>query len=74
MSTTTATMDDAIRAAAIAKGYSDVSVVTQRVQVRPGALDVGDWSVLSVKRSEGDDWELVARRRTPDELLAWLRA
>ena len=32
--TTTAT-DDAIRAAAIAKGYSDASVVTQKVQDRP---------------------------------------
>src|SRR6478609_3897828 len=32
---TTAPLDDAIRAAAIAKGYSDASVVTQKVQDRP---------------------------------------
>jgi hypothetical protein len=70
---TTAPLDDAIRAAAIAKGYSDASVVTQKVQDRPGALDVGNWSVLSIKRKAGDDWELLGRRRTPDELLAMLR-
>jgi len=67
------TIDDTIRAAAIAKGYSDASVVTQKVKDRPGALDVGDWSVLSIKRTAGDDWELLGRRRTPDELLALLR-
>jgi hypothetical protein len=71
--TTTAT-DDAIRAAAIAKGYSDASVVTQKVQDRPGALDVGSWAVLSIKRTAGDDWELLGRRRTPGELLELLRA
>ncbi len=31
----TATTDDTIRDAAIAKGYSDASVVTQKVQDRP---------------------------------------
>jgi hypothetical protein len=70
----TATTDEMIRAAAIAKGYSDASVVTQKVQDRPGALDVGNWSVLSIKRSAGDDWELLGRRRTPGELLELLRA
>jgi hypothetical protein len=70
----TITIDEAIRAAAIAKGYSDASVVTQKVQDRPGALDVGSWSVLSIKRNAGDDWELLGRRRTPEELLALLRA
>ena len=38
MTTTATTIDEAIRAAAIAKGYSDASVVTQKVQDRPGAL------------------------------------
>lgn len=71
---TTVSIDDTIRAAAIAKGYSDASVVTQKVQDRPGALDVGNWSVLSIKRNAGDDWELLGRRRTPDELLELLRA
>lgn len=70
----TTTTDDAIRAAAIAKGYSDASVVTQKVQDRAGALDVGNWSVLSIKRNAGDDWELLGRRRTPGELLELLRA
>jgi hypothetical protein len=73
MTTTGTTIDDAIRAAAIAKGYSDASVVTQKVQDRPGALDVGNWAVLSIKRSAGDDWELLGRRRTADELLAMLK-
>ena len=71
---TTTTIDDAIRAAAIAKGYADASIVTQKVQDRPGALDVGNWVVLSIKRNAGDDWELLGRRRTADELLAMLRA
>ena len=69
MTTHTTTTTDSIRAAAIAKGYSDASVVTQNVQDRPGALDVGSWSVLSIKRVAGDDWELLGRRRTPAELL-----
>ena len=70
----TTTIDDAIRAAAIAKGYSDASVVTQKVQDRAGVLDVGNWAVLSIKRSPGDEWELLGRRRTPEELLQLLRA
>ena len=73
MTTTATTIDDAIRAAAIAKGYSDASVVTQKVQDRPGALDVGNWAVLSIKRAAGDEWELLGRRRTADELLAMLK-
>jgi hypothetical protein len=73
MTTTATPIDDAIRAAAIAKGYSDASVVTQKVQDRPGALDVGNWAVLSIKRTAGDDWELLGRRRTADELLAMLK-
>lgn len=71
---TTDSIDDAIRAAAIAKGYSDASVVTQNVQDRPGALDVGSWVVLSIKRNPDDDWELLGRRRTRDELLKMLGA
>ena len=74
MTNSTISIDDAIRAAAIAKGYSDASVVTQKVQDRPGALDVGSWSVLSIKRNAGDEWDLLGRRRTPDELLELLRA
>jgi hypothetical protein len=70
----TTTIDEAIRAAAIAKGYSDASVVTQKVQDRPGALDVGSWAVLSIKRNAGDEWELLGRRRTADELLKMLGA
>jgi hypothetical protein len=70
----TITTDETIRAAAIARGYSDASVVIQKVQDRPGALDVGNWSVLSIKRSAGGDWELLGRRRTPAELLELLRA
>jgi hypothetical protein len=73
MTTTATSIDDAIRAAAIAKGYSDASVVTQKVQDRPGALDVGSWAVLSIKRTAGDEWELLGRRRTADELLAMLK-
>jgi hypothetical protein len=62
--------DDAIRAASLAKGFADVSVVSQRVQDRAGALDVGAWLVLSVKRHADDDWELLGRRRTEAELVA----
>ncbi len=61
--------NDPIRAAAIAKGFADVSIVSQAVQDRPGVLDVGAWLVLSVKRQATDDWELLGRRRTEAELL-----
>ena len=67
-------IDETIRAAAIAKGYSDASVVTQKVQDRAGVLDVGSWAVLSIKRTPEDDWELLGRRRTPEELLQLLKA
>lgn len=70
----TASTDDTIRAAAIAKGFADASVVTQHVQDRTGVLDVGAWFVLSVKRSAGDEWELLGRRRTQGELIQLLRA
>jgi hypothetical protein len=63
------TFDDSMRAAAIAKGYADVSVVQLSVQKRPGALDVGTWFVLSVKRLAGDEWAVLGRRRTQVELL-----
>jgi hypothetical protein len=61
---------DAIRTASMAKGFTDVSVVSQRVSDRPGVLDVGAWLVLSVKRQADGDWELLGRRRTEEELLA----
>ena len=64
-----ASADNTIRAAAIAKGFADISVVSQAVQDRPGVLDVGSWLVLSVKRQAGDEWELLGRRRTEAELL-----
>jgi hypothetical protein len=67
-----ASTDDTIRVAAIAKGFADASVVTQNVQDRTGVLDVGAWFVLSVKRSAGDNWELLGRRRTQGELLQLL--
>ncbi len=61
--------NDEIRTAANAKGFADISIVTQTVQDRGGALDTGAWLVLSVKRQSGDDWELLGRRRTQAELL-----
>jgi hypothetical protein len=69
----TAVIDDTIHAAAIAKGFADASVVTQNVQDRNGALDVGCWLVLSVKRQAGDEWELLGRRRTEAELLSMIQ-
>ena len=70
----TAVIDKTIHAAAIAKGFFDATVVTQTVQDRFGALDVGSWFVLSVKRSVSDEWELLGRRRTQGELIQLLRA
>ena len=61
--------EDPIRAAAISKGFADVSIVQQYVQDRTGVLDVGAWFVLSVKRQADDEWELLGRRRTEAELL-----
>ena len=66
-------IDNTIRAAAIAKGFADASVVTQNVKDRNGALDVGAWLVLSVKRQASDEWELLGRRHTEAELLSMIQ-
>ena len=55
----TAVIDKTIHAAAIAKGFFDATVVTQTVQDRFGALDVGSWFVLSVNAvlaTSGNCW------------------
>lgn len=70
----TDTIEDTIRDAARAKGFADASIVPQNVQDRIGALDVGGWFVLSVKRQAEDDWELLGRRRTKEELIGLVNA
>jgi hypothetical protein len=67
----TRAIDDAIRAAAKARGYADAAVARQYVH-GSHQLDAGEWLVLSVKRHEGDEWQLLGRRRTRQELLAML--
>lgn len=64
--------ETAIRTAAIAKGYAEVSVAPQTVN-RQSAPDAGDWFVLSVKRHDDDDWKMLGRRRTRGELIELLR-
>lgn len=59
---------NAIRTAAIAKGYADADVVPQFNRERKDSLDSGSWFVLSIKRNAGDDWEVRGRRRTAAEL------
>jgi len=66
--------NNSIRDAATAKGFADVSIVSQYVQKRTGVLDDGAWLVLSVKRQAGDDWELICRRRTEAELLTVIQS
>ena len=53
------TIDLAIRTAAIAKGFADVSIVPQTVADRAGALDGGQWFCLFTKlrrRRMGITW------------------
>jgi hypothetical protein len=61
--------DNAIRTAAINQGFADASVVQHRARDQKDGLDKGTWFVLSVKRHNGDEWELLSRRRTEAELL-----
>ena len=61
-------IDNAIRAAALAKGYANAVIVPQLIRERKDSLDSGTWFVLSVKRKAGDDWEVRGRRRTAAEL------
>jgi hypothetical protein len=61
-------IDNAIRTAALAKGYAAAVVVPQYIRERKDSLDSGNWFVLSIKRQSGDDWEVRGRRRTAAEL------
>jgi hypothetical protein len=65
-------INNAIRSAALAKGYADAAIVPQYSRERKDSLDSGNWFVLSVKRQAGDDWEVRGRRRTADELTQLL--
>lgn len=65
-------IDNAIRTAAIAKGYADALVVPMFSRERKDSLDAGSWFVLSIKREAGDDWEVRGRRRTEAELTQLL--
>jgi len=70
MQTSTAPLEDTqVRAAALAKGFIEVSVVQHTSREQKDALDKGVWFVLSVKRNRGDDWDILGRRRTVPELL-----
>jgi hypothetical protein len=64
--------NDAIRSAALAKGYADASVIPQYSRDRKDSLDGGNWFVLSIKRQAGDEWEVRGRRRTAGELAQLL--
>jgi len=74
MATTSAPLaDNQIHAAAIAKGFVEVSVVQHTSREQKDAWDKGVWFVLSVKRNAGEDWDILGRRRTVPELLAVLQ-
>jgi hypothetical protein len=64
--------DNELQAAAIAKGFVEVSVVQHTSREQKDALDKGVWFVLSVKRKAGDDWDILGRRRTVPELIGIL--
>jgi hypothetical protein len=69
----TRAIDDAIRAAAKARGYADAAVARQYVH-GSHQLDAGEWLVLSVRFKPGTDWEVIGRRRSRGELLQLLEA
>ena len=64
--------DNTIRAAAIAHGFTDISIISQRILERAGAMDAGEWLLLSTKRNDDADWEFVGRRKTKGELVGLL--
>ena len=64
--------DSQIHTAALAKGFTDASVVEHNTRGHKDSLEKGTWFVLSVKRNVGDDWDILGMRRTVPELLAVL--
>ena len=65
-------INDALRTAALAKGYADATAVPQYIKERKDCLDSGTWFVLSIKRQAEDEWEVRGRRRTETELMQML--
>jgi hypothetical protein len=58
--------------AARARGYHDAAVVVQNIPEHKHDFDHGRWFGMFVKFTAGDDWQLIGRRRTRQELLAML--
>ena len=65
-------IDNAVRAAALANGFADVSILSQMIRDRPGVMDAGEWFLLSTKRHDGAEWEFLGRRKSKDELVGLL--
>ena len=46
-------IDNAVRAAALANGFADVSILSQMIRDRPGVMDAGEWFLLSTSATTG---------------------
>jgi hypothetical protein len=68
MSATTS-IHDVERTACVKLKAIEASVSAYRIQERPGVLDGGEWFALSIRRTRGDTWEVLGRRRTLAELF-----
>ncbi len=74
MSTVTNIIEDEIRATAIERwGCFAASVTRYEARLAWDEDDAGEWFALLVKQHLGDDWQIVARRRTRRELLGLVK-
>jgi hypothetical protein len=64
---------DMIERAAVDRYGAHAASVVRYVETHGGALGLGGaWYALAIQREAGDEWAVVARRRTKAELLEFV--